>query len=318
MEASEQMAAECEITAPRVGLDLAKIAENVAMYQITVACNFHCVYCCAASPGRPPDPRPRYSNTDVLAAFEQTGRSWWFVISGGETFLYPKFEELLAMLTQAGHYVSVDTNLSHEVDGVLADVPPEQVVMFSCAYHAESEKRPEAKEAFQRRVCDLADHGFRVTIPYVMHPKRFDDYARAKDEFGKLGFKITPQPCRTTWKGDTYPQSYTDEQREVIYGDQVRPMLFDLPEYVGSLCGAGHRLVRIMPDGRVYRCPGHQTQLGELAQRRLDLFDEPRPCDQTVCNCNRFVRQIDLIPGHESMIDSFVDDITINESRIRR
>ncbi len=298
--------------------DLPTVARNVAMFQIALACNFNCYYCCAGSPQHKDDPPPPFTNRQLLDVFERTGRKWWFVISGGETFLYPKFAELLSLLTRAGHWVSVDTNLSHDISEVLETVDPDYVVMFSCAYHPETEKDPARKQAFMERVGAFADNGFRVTIPYVMHPRRFDDYREAKREFADLGFRLTPQPCRAVYQGKTYPQDYTEGQKKVIYGDQQRPHLFELPAYLGRICHAGYSLVRIMPTGRIYRCPNHSTRLGDVAEEHLDLFDRPRPCDKEVCDCNRFVRQVDALPDLPSMIDSFAADITINESRIRR
>jgi hypothetical protein len=151
-----------------------------------------------------------------------------------------------------------------------------------------------------------------------MHPRRFVDYEVAKVAFEKIGFRITPQPCRTQYKGQVFPRDYTKQQQQVIYGDQERPMLFDLPSYIGKLCRSGHNLVRIEPGGEIYRCPGHQGHLGDVRSGKLELYDQPRPCDREVCACNRFVRQVDMLPDQESMIDSFQTDITINESRIRR
>lgn len=288
------------------------------MFQNRLECNYHCEYCCSGSPKQPPDPVPPFDNQQFLDIFNNTERKWWFVISGGETFLFPDFVDLLSLLTNEGHWISVDTNLSFDIGEVLKSVLPERVVMFSCAYHPEAEKKTEEKNLFLKRVTDLADNGFRVTIPYVMHPRRFADYAIAKKEFADLGFHITPQPCRTQYQGKTYPQDYTDDQRRVIYGDQMRPHLFELPSYLGKICKAGHSLVRIMPDGKVYRCPGSQDLLGDIAEGRLDLFPEPVACDKQACSCNRFVRQVDTLPQLTSMIDSFEADIKINESRIRR
>ncbi len=297
---------------------LKEAAQNVAMFQNRLECNYHCEYCCAGSPMRPQDPPPPFTNGEFLTVFENTKRKWWFVISGGETFLYPDFVDLLSCLTRAGHWISVDTNLSLGISGVLDAVVPERVVMFSCAYHPEAEKIAENKKRFMKSVCDLADHGFRVTIPYVMHPRRFEDYEAAKKEFADLGFRITPQPCRTQHKGKTYPQDYTDEQRRVIYGDQMRPHLFELPSYLGKICKAGYSLIRIMPDGKVYRCPGSQGSLGDISKGELRLFPEPIACDREVCNCNRFVRQVDTLPELPSMMESFEKDIMINESRIMK
>lgn len=299
-------------------LDLRRIARNVAMFQINRSCNYHCYYCLASVDGIIEDERPPVGNETFQAFWRRTGRAWWFVISGGESFLYPGFADLCARLASDGHFLSVDTNLSRDLEEFLRLVAPEAVVMMSCAYHPEAERKPGARRLFQERVCRLADSGFRVCIPYVMHPRRFDDYRTAREEFGALGFRLTPQPFRGEYGERRYPEAYTEEQRAFIAVELDRPLLFALPPYRGKPCRAGHSLVRIMPDGRIYRCPGHKTKLGDMKSGTLGLFEEVRPCDRAACDCNRFVRQVDSIGGEPSMIDSFARDITINESRIRR
>lgn len=297
-------------------ISLREIARNVAMFQNTLACNFNCEYCLAKASNRSKGSKPPYAIQQLIHLFNNTGKKWWFVISGGESFLYPNFSDLLENITKEGHWVSVDTNLSQNISDVIKRTDPNRVVMFSCAYHQRTEYSKERKSMFIRRIRDLAENGYRVTIPYVMHPRRFDDYEIAKQDFNEIGFRITPQPFRGRYHFKQYPQAYSKKQRTKIFEDQPRPLLFTLPSYNGKVCKAGYELIRILPDGSIHRCPDHPIKIGDISDGYLDLHSKPIPCDMKKCACNRFIRQVDKLPDLKSMIDSFEHDITINEARI--
>ena len=107
--------------------------EHVCLYKLNSACNFNCRYCFGHSRQENPDVG-KFTPQEIARSFDNTGFNWWIGLSGGEPFLYPKFEELIRELTK-NHFVHIDTNLSCDINKFMNTIDPSRVVCLHCAFH---------------------------------------------------------------------------------------------------------------------------------------------------------------------------------------
>ena len=269
-------------------------------------CNFGCRYCGAGA-------REEHPHTGVLSPeqyldfFNSTGKTWLLHLTGGEPFFHPHFVELCQTLTTR-HYISLNTNLtSKRVDKFAAKVDPSRVEHIHCGVHVEERDRRNGWSDLLRNVAVLRDRGFPVFASLVMTPPAFERLPWVAQSFSELGVPLIPKAVRGHYERRWYPQAYTaaeraqfqnfSEQAEAVarasqwqpmrHAPSVNPLmdrkfLDGFPNFTGMRCSAGRTLVSIGVDGTIYRC-GHKTVLGNVAQGRLDLLVDDRPCNDVFC-----------------------------------
>jgi MoaA/NifB/PqqE/SkfB family radical SAM enzyme len=239
--------------------------------------------------------------------FDSTGKIWSLHLTGGEPFFHPDFVHLCRILT-ARHYISLNTNLSsRRVRDFAAQVDPSRVEYVHCGVHVEERDRRKGWRNLGANITTLVERGFPVFASLVMTPAAFADFPRAVDFLAELGVALIPKSLRGTYEGRWYPQAYTEAERGQfrVFSEQaeriamtgtwqperhratVNPLLDrhyldGVPDFSGIQCSAGRLSVSIGYDGRIFRC-GQRTVLGNIYERRLNLFSEDRPCDDEYC-----------------------------------
>lgn len=121
----------------RVSLEVAGAPEYMMAWQLNTLCNFRCEYCFCSekSLSKEHSDCGKYSPEHIAKCFNDTGRIWRIHMSGGETFLYPKFVELARALTKKC-YISLNTNLSTPNVYEFGDmISPEKVLSINAALH---------------------------------------------------------------------------------------------------------------------------------------------------------------------------------------
>lgn len=121
--------------------------------------------------------------------------------------------------------------------------------------------------------------GYPPFLPYL--PKWFE-------RFAEEGITASVLPFWGHYEGRAYPQSYTDEERALVYG-RVRDIyeyseaLTDIPE--GTVCRAGRDYIYVCWDGEVRRCLWPPILGHMLRGPYLTLLSAPERCSHQTCPC---------------------------------
>jgi MoaA/NifB/PqqE/SkfB family radical SAM enzyme len=217
-------------------------------------------------------------------------------VLGGEPLIYPRAAELLARLSEI-HQLRVTTNLS--IDGaklaaLIESVSPERV-HFNASFHPEFTPF----DAFLGRVLRLQDAGFDPAVLFVPYPPLVEKMAGWREACQARGVPFSVMIFQGAWEGKTYPDAFTDEQKEAIGLAMNNEKLKDAEVKYrlergatrGKLCHSGRVYANVKANGDVYRCGqdafGRQP-MGNLFDPAFRLYDAPRPCPYERCSCLEF------------------------------
>lgn len=277
-----------------------------ADWTLNLLCNFDCGYCFSRASTEYPLVG-RISAEEYLDFFNSTGKVWALHLTGGEPFFHPKFVHLCKTLT-SNHYISLNTNLSsNRVREFAAEIDPSRVQYVHCGVHVEQRDARKGWKNLLPNVTALVERGFPVFGSLVMTPGAFAEFPRVAELFKDLNVALIPKAIRGSFEGRWYPQAYTEEEREQFrrFSEQaelitktsnwqpdrarstVNPLLDrhyldGVPDFTGIQCSAGRMSVSIGYDGKIFRC-GSKTVLGNIFEKRLNLYAEDRPCDDEYC-----------------------------------
>jgi MoaA/NifB/PqqE/SkfB family radical SAM enzyme len=293
-----------------------------ADWTLNLLCNYDCTYCISRAPKEHPLVG-RLSPEQYLDFFDATGKTWLLHLTGGEPFVHRDFVALCQALASR-HYISLNSNLSSRRVRDFADVVhPSRVSYIHCGVHVEERDRLKGWRHLLANIELLLERGFPLFASLVMTPDAFAEYSRVAEPFTSLGVPLIPKVLRGGFEGRWYPQAYTEaertqfrflcEQAQAIaaaskwqlshHAPTVNPFLDrdyldGFPDFSGISCSAGRLSVSIGYDGRIFRC-GSKTVLGNIFEKRLNLFAEDRPCDDDYCPywCLRYSRFNDQAPA---------------------
>jgi MoaA/NifB/PqqE/SkfB family radical SAM enzyme len=268
-------------------------------------CNYRCSYCFVPPQALGEKLRTFATPQQWRAAFDATDRVWLLHITGGEPSIYPAFVDLCEALTER-HYLSLNSNLTcPSLRAFAKRVDPSRISFINAGFHLEERDRRSGHAAFLENGEALRAHGFSLLVSLVATPTalaRFDDAAAI---LRPLGLMPIPKLFRGLHEGKIYPAAYSRLDKERfsycaklakesyapilehmterpsvdIFGDDE--LLQGEPIFTGMLCDAGHRFVRIEPNGDVRRCgPPYLGNLlaGSFAPRRTSAV-----CDTHFC-----------------------------------
>ena len=264
------------------GQILMNVPPNSIIWNMTRKCNFRCEYCYF-----PHDNTPVTETLDAerIAAFlDATGQTWKVGLTGGEPFIYPGIVDICEILTR-NHVIGVDTNLSasSRVRKFCERIDPDRVHNLYVALHIEERERVKGVDAFIKNARLLMDKGFTIIVNYVVHPTLEARFQKDREFFAAHGIRITPRPFRGEFEGRRYPEAY-GQRAHAIFGDhpeQGRKVAFN---FHGIPCSAGRTLLRMEPDGTIFRCPGDKTVLGNVMDS-VELYEGFVPCTKKRCPC---------------------------------
>jgi len=294
-----------------------------ASWLLNLLCNYECAYCSSRAHTEHPLVG-QLTPEQYLDFFNSTGKTWMIHLTGGEPFFYPDFLRLCQKLTSR-HYISINSNLSApRVRDFAANVDASRVQFIHCAVHVEQRDRRKGWRNLQTNVTALLESGFPLFASLVMTPAAFAEFPRVAAVFATLGVPLIPKAIRGAFERRWYPQAYSAAERGQFRGfsekaelalrtaagqpfrhhPTINPLLDrdyidGIPDFTGIPCSAGRTSVSIGYDGNIYRC-GEKTLLGNIFERRLDLFAADRPCDDEFCPyyCLRYSRFKDEAPAN--------------------
>jgi len=268
-------------------------------------CNYRCSYCFAPPEVLGEKLRTFATPQQWRAAFDATDRVWLLHITGGEPSIYPAFVDLCESLTER-HYVSLNSNLTHaSLQAFAKRVDPSRVSFINAGFHLEERDRRSGHAAFLANGEALRARGFSLLVSLVATPTALARYDDAAAMLRPLGLVPIPKLFRGLFEGKMYPAAYSELDKErflfcarlarecyapilecmterpsidIFYDDEL---LEGMKIFTGMACDAGHRFVRIEPNGDVLRCG--PPRLGNLLARSFMPRQTSAVCDTHFC-----------------------------------
>lgn len=286
--------------------------DKIAMWLLNLECNFKCPYCFfndsqrslktrtgdwirSKIPAINPYKTRFITPEEIGDFFDETGKRWWLVISGGEPFVYPRFVDIVKRLSK-NHLITIGTNLGLPIDEFIKKINPQNIWSFYVSMHlAERERQGLTVDDLLNKAKRLRDAGFRVEINYVMYPPVLERFPAIYEKFKKEGFILEARSFRGTYAGKTYPQDYTQEERKIFYdhipSDIDKAASFESLSFLGVPCTAGKDLIRIRPDGSITRCPHDNELLGNMFEGTMELHQKVKNCAVKNCKCTLAIKE---------------------------
>ena len=219
------------------------------------------------------------------------------IITGGEPTAFPDFNKLIIELTGFAQ-VAFDTNLScskEKLESLISNVDSSKL-FIGTSFHPQFAKIDE----FFEKVMMLKKYNIDSRVHFVTHPNQINLLPKVKDLFVSKGVRFVPIPFRGTFNGKPYPASFTEEEKNIIYG--VNETLIEKDknwsnvqveqtDSKNKLCRAGQMYARVDCDGTVYPCAndfketGGKIIIGNILNEDFEMRKEPMICSHDKCPC---------------------------------
>jgi len=209
--------------------------------------------------------------------------------SGGEPFIYPDFFTLITELSKK-HTLEFSTNLSFDINAFVGLMDCHKAKVCA-SFHSEFADF----SIFFKKVLLLKQNNFFVSVSYVAYPPLLGKIEKIKTECDVNNVSFIVQPFRGTFQGRVYPESYTQQEQDIIRAhvgssnDNEALLDYYMEETEKKhnvLCRMGQVYAKIYACGDVYRCEAIEgTKIGNLLEdRNFKLLDEAAPCEKFPCN----------------------------------
>lgn len=230
-----------------------------------------------------------FSPEHIQQSFNNTGKAWLILLSGGEPLIYPEFIEIAERLTKK-HTIQLSTNLlSGKIFEFAEKIKSEKVMAISASLHIqEREKHKNGVEDFIKKCLYLQKKGFAVLVNYVTWPSLFNRLEQDFEMLYKAGIKqATVLTYRGMYKNKFYPESYTDSQQQIIlkYALDEAEMLISKckTQFNGYLCEAGYKYFSMNESGDITRCGTIHKRYGNLFNGSFTPDISDKPCVAEEC-----------------------------------
>ena len=249
-------------------------------------CNFQCDYCPEWLSKKE---EPPIKVSKLAGGLSNLGKDWVFLITGGEPFLEPNFQEICQEITK-NHFLAINTNLSLNNIFEFGDqLDPKRIVFINAAVHiTEREKTDKDLSAYIQKTLYLQDKGFNIIAYYIAHPGILHRMQSDIDHLKSGGIeKVRLKMFRGVYQGKYFPASLTEDQRKFIRTfDADWPelaLLDEIPSLKGKLCHTGSRFFFMQRNGDLRRCSGIFTKHGNLFEKTVRFDVSPKPCPASNC-----------------------------------
>lgn len=266
--------------------------------KIRCQCNLNCWYCVAKNT----------IDDTIIYNFEWLRNTYQKIISnnikssfecgGSEPTLHPQIKRILDIVSDFGS-VSIPTNNTIDPDNWLP-VNKAEKFFVRCALHPYNEEK---FSKFKYKILKMKSLGAKVACIFVATPNRLKLIKYYYDIFNKIGILFKPIPFDGIWNDKKYPQSYTENEKDLIFKRQknwyerLKPYMF-IRNFKGIPCLAGKNLLYISPNN-VKRCLYDRTPLYS--------YDKIRPCNSNYCGCGLFLKELNtwMKPNNNEDNESF-------------
>lgn len=252
---------------------------------LTEKCNLNCYYCLQNADTR------RAKCEPIDSSFAMTVKSpMLFHLTGGEPFLVPNLIDLVNELQSMGHYVSMNTNLTHSAQDFSKYVNKENFLFINASYHYVYRK--DLINPFIRNYMCLRKAGIFTYATMVMLPNLFDELLSVASQLISHEVCVLPKLMRGYDNCKQYPQNYDSKQLERMstllnkskskLSDEEKVQLEQACLYnvsiddwrtgshsIGTRCFDGKRYIRITEVGDVVFCNG--ISIGNVHEKNFQF-----------------------------------------------
>lgn len=197
-------------------------------------------------------------------------------ITGGEPFIYPNFTELIEQLSGI-HKLIIATNLSIGVKDFIDKVDSSRVKVIPTFHPLFAKFEP-----FLENALLLKENGFTDNIIYLAYPVQIKQISYYAERFSRKGLGFLINNFWGEYKGVSYPDGYTKEEREIIscHSGKCADANFRSPSEImsaGHIFPAGQRRFVIQADGNVVGYDGSELfeAIGNFFDENFMLSDKP-------------------------------------------
>ncbi len=256
-------------------------------WEISRECNFSCAYC-VNDKSTTKVSSPVHTPEKIADIFDSTGKDWLLLITGGEPFVYPDFNQICLLLSQK-HHLQITTNLSSPDIYKFADtINPAKIFLISASFHYTERKRRNLVDDFIDKCKYLNAKGFTVLVNYIAHPESLPLMEEFLTTFKLMGISSFALALRGEYNGKKYPESYTENELELVKKyilDETIELSSAMGElnYYGRYCTAGQSYFFMNPQGEVSRCATLQKPLGNLFEENMYFGNKLTPCIAKNC-----------------------------------
>jgi aryl-alcohol dehydrogenase-like predicted oxidoreductase/MoaA/NifB/PqqE/SkfB family radical SAM enzyme len=275
-------------------------------WHINYVCNYRCPYCFYyGSWHKFSGDNNGFTVGEWIDAWQRVYKKFGSVaieITGGEPFLYPGFDTLLASLLQK-HHVQITTNLSYDLrllSQLLNSVDCSRLNLI-LSFHPTFAPLG----SFLEKARLLKEKKVAAVVNYVAYPTQFRQIDYFKNSFEKEGFCFLAVPFRGEYGGITYPEGYSAEEKQ-----HLQKLAVDLKvsekdarethrewldsqlvhkESRGRMCRAGQVYAHIDSKGLLYRCNSSvllkDSSIGDFFDEDFKLLTAAEPCLVRTCHC---------------------------------
>lgn len=263
-----------------------------ASIELTERCNLDCLHCYINQPANSQSARAREMSTeqvkDILDQLAQSG-TLFLMLTGGEIFLRPDFEEIYLHAKRLGFIITLFTNgtlITPEVADMLAKVAPRSIeITLDGATPQTFEAVTQVKGSFEqclRGIRLLTERGLALTVKTVFLTLNQHELQSIRDLAEELG--VEHRYDSTIWPrldGSHSPYRYRLSAEETLAMDLADPERVEewqksAEKYAGMpvrstvaiSCGAGVRSGHIDSAGRLSTCM-------MMRQPSYDLLEVP-------------------------------------------
>lgn len=265
--------------------------EGVISWNINTACNYRCSYCTQ----RFKEDRGRWSRDTprFLESFARLPGRWEIKLSGGEPFVHPTLNEIVAGLASLGHRISVVTNFSAPRKKLLEFLKAARgrVGIFSCSLHLEY-----AEDDFLDKAVWMADQLAVFADPALKAPhlcvtsvatrERLASLRELSERYRAAGITFKVQPEKQNRDLISYEPNERAQILELGGHNLTGELAFD---FEGLPCWSGSRYFILDDVGQAFRCyPARRykvERMGNFLDPHFQLADGPAPCRYKYCNC---------------------------------
>ena len=262
-------------------------------WDLHYACNYRCPYCWWDGKWQELAKLNRYLSVKEWVKYwgniySRYGRVA-IEILGGEPSIYPNFAELIKEVSSM-HSIRITTNLSADVEYFINQIDSSKVKVSPTFHPLFADF-----DSFVKKAQLLKENGFTDNINYLAYPPQIKQIPYYKKRFNQKGLSVSVMTFWGKYRGVTYPNGYTEEERGVISahlgkraGEEFQLTPKKMPK--ARLCRAGQRYAVIQADGNVIRCGGSDLNetIGNFFDENFKLLDHPLPCKAEYCKCNEW------------------------------
>lgn len=257
--------------------------EVAVHWAVTSICNFQCDYCISkAEDGDAKKLSPIPVET-VIETLDKTGKTFKFLMTGGEPFIIPNAVELYLALSQK-HLLAFHSNFSAgNIEEFFSKVDPKQIDYVHASLHIEELLSKKLLERYARNFAFCKSKGICIESVAVGHPRILSKADEYRELLKKYDIELMFSMFIGEYNGKQYPESYTSNELAIIREEERSSFQEDF-YFKGQTCVAGYNGFVIHDTGDLNPCYDIDVDCGNIFSG-IHFLPKPMTCPAERCSC---------------------------------